>query len=116
MKGFLARTAISAAGLAVAAHLLDGVRIDGLWALAISAILLGLVNGFVRPVAVFLTFPITLVTFGLFLLVVNAAMLGLVALLVAGFQLDGLFAAACTWLIVSVVAWAADRLFEGDDD
>ena len=84
--GFLIRMAITAAGLWLAARLVPGVTIDDTTTLVWAALLLGLVNAFVRPVAVFLTFPITIVTLGLFLWVVNAAMLGLVASLLDGFR------------------------------
>ncbi len=70
-----------------------------------------MVNAFVRPLAVILTFPFTILTLGLFLLVINAAMLGLVALLLPGFRLDGFWTAVLAALIVSVTGWIGSALF-----
>lgn len=104
MAGFVLRTLIIAAGLAVAAWLVPGISVAGTGTLLLAALLMGLVNAFVRPVAVLLTLPITIVTFGLFLLVINAAMFGLVAWLLDGFAVSGFFAALFGWLIVSIVS------------
>jgi putative membrane protein len=110
MLGFLIRAAVSALGLWVAAELLDGVSFDSTTKLIIAAIVLGVVNALVRPIAFFLTLPITIVTLGLFLLVLNAAMIGLVAWLVPGFQISGFWTAVLAALIVSLVSWAATSL------
>jgi putative membrane protein len=72
--------------------------------------LLGIVNAIVRPIAVVLTLPLTLLTLGLFLLVVNAAMLGLVALLLDGFRISGFWTALGGSLIVSITGWLAAGL------
>ena len=87
MLGLLIRLAIGAAGLWIASRLVPGMSIEGTGTLVLAAFLLGLVNAIVRPLAIVLTFPITIVTLGLFLLVVNAGMLALVAALLDGFQL-----------------------------
>lgn len=107
MIGFLLRAAISALGLWVASELLNGMSFDSTSKLIVAAIVLGLVNALVRPIAFFLTLPITIVTLGLFLLVLNAAMVGLVAWLVPGFQIAGFWTAVGAALIVSLVSWAA---------
>lgn len=107
MAGFVLRTLIIAAGLAVAAWLVPGISVAGTGTLLLAALLMGLVNGFVRPVAVLLTLPITIVTFGAFLLVINAAMFGLVAWLLDGFAVSDFFAALFGWLIVSIVSGLA---------
>ena len=73
--------------------------------LVLAALLLGFVNAFVRPIAVFLTFPITLVTLGLFLWVVNAGMLGLVAWMLQDFQIADLGSALLGSLVVSLTSW-----------
>jgi putative membrane protein len=75
--------------------------------LLIAAFLLGVVNAVIRPIAIVLTLPITVVTLGAFLLFVNAAMLGLVAWLLSGFSLGGVLAALAGSLIVSVTSWVA---------
>jgi len=113
MIGFLLRAAISALGLWVAAELFDGLWFDSPSQLAVAALLLGIVNGLVRPVAFLITFPITVLTLGLFLLVLNAAMLGLVALLVPGFHIGGFWTAVGGALIVSLVSWAASSAIGG---
>jgi putative membrane protein len=105
MIGFLFRAVIAALGLWLASYLMDGIRIDTPTTLLLAGLLLGVVNAIVRPVAVVLTFPITIVTIGLFLLVINAAMLGLVAWLLPGFKLDGFWTAVLASLIVSVTGW-----------
>jgi len=103
MQGIILRTAINALGLAIAALILPGITIRGFGTLLVAALLMGLVNALLRPVVVLVTLPITIVTFGLFLLVVNAAMFGLVAAMLEGFSVSGFFAALFGWLIVSAI-------------
>jgi putative membrane protein len=110
MLGFLLRTAISALALWVADEIFAGMRFDSASQLIVAAILLGIVNGLVRPLAFILTFPITVLTLGFFLLILNAAMLGLVALIVPGFQLSGFWTAVGAALIVSLVSWVATSM------
>lgn len=107
MKGFLIRLAIGMLGLWVAQAIVPGVHIEGAFTLALAALLLGLVNAVVRPLLVILTLPITLVTLGLFLLVVNAAMLALVAAMLDQFTISGFWSAILGSIVVSVVTWAA---------
>ena len=89
MQGFIVRLLISALGLWLAATLIPSMGFSSGWTTLWAALLLGFVNAFVRPLFVFLTLPITVVTLGVFLLVINAAMLALVAVLLPGFQLGG---------------------------
>jgi putative membrane protein len=110
MVGFLLRAAISALGLWLANQLLDGLNFTTPGQLALAAVLLGVVNAFVRPLAFILTLPITIVTLGLFLLVLNAGMVGLVARLVPGFTVSSFWTAVGAALIVSIVSWAASSL------
>ncbi|MCC6171446.1 MAG: phage holin family protein [Gammaproteobacteria bacterium] len=105
MTGFLLRAVIAAFGLWLATYLIDGFRIDDPTTLLIAALLLGVVNAIVRPIAVVLTFPITIVTLGLFLLVVNAAMMGLVAWMLPGFHIAGFWTALLGALVVGVTGW-----------
>jgi putative membrane protein len=107
MSGFLVRLAISAFALWVAQQLVSGIQIDGVGTLLLAALLLGLVNAVVRPVLVILTFPLTILTLGLFLFVVNAAMLGLVAVLLPNMHIAGFGAALLGSIVISVVSWAA---------
>jgi putative membrane protein len=110
MVGFLLRAAISALGLWVASELLDGLHFTTPSQLALAAVLLGIVNAFVRPLAFILTLPITIVTLGLFLLVLNAGMVALVAWVVPGFTISGFWTALGAAIIVSIVSWAASGL------
>lgn len=107
MRGFLLRTVICALGLWLATALVPGVRLEGIGTLAGAAVLLGLANAVVRPVAVVLTLPLTLVTLGLFLLVINAAMLGLVAAVLENFRISGFFPALWGSLVVSITSGIA---------
>jgi putative membrane protein len=108
MRGFLARVLITAFGLTMADFLLGGVRLEGWLTLVLAAILLGFVNAFVRPLVIFLTFPITLFTLGLFLLVINGAMVMLVAWLVPSFHIDGLGWGVLAAIIIGLTGWVAN--------
>lgn len=107
MVGFLLRAAISALGLWVASEIFDGLKFESTSKLIVAAILLGIVNAFVRPLAFILTLPLTVLTLGFFLLVLNAGMVSLVAWLVPGFEISGFWTAVGAALIVSLVSWAA---------
>ena len=91
-------------GLFLASALVPGVQIVGSGTFILAALLLGLVNGFVRPVAFVLTLPLTIITLGLFLLVLNAAMFGLVAAILDNFSVAGLGSAVLGALIVSITS------------
>ncbi len=107
MSGFWVRLFITACGLMVAAWLLDGIHLNSALSLLLAALALGVVNAIVRPVMLLLTLPITIVTLGLFLLVLNGAMLGLAALIVPGFVIDGFWTAFFGAIIVSVTGMLA---------
>ncbi len=102
---FLLHWAITATSLWVASHLFKGMRFDSTSALVVSALLLGLANAVVKPLLVFLTLPLTLLSFGLFLLVINALMLLLVAKLVNGFQLRGFGTALWASMFIALLSW-----------
>ncbi len=110
MIGILLRAAIVALGLWLAAQIFSGMQFDSAGTLIAAALLLGLVNAFIRPLAIILTLPLTLVTLGLFLLVVNAGMLGLVALLLDGFRIAGFWTAIGASIIVSLTSGLASGL------
>jgi putative membrane protein len=110
MMGFLVRAAIVAVGLWLATKLFSGLQFDSPGVLIAAALLLGLVNAVIRPIAIVLTFPLTLVTLGLFLLVVNAAMMGLVAVLLSGFSIAGFWTAIGASIVVSITSWVASGL------
>jgi len=107
MAGFFVRTLITAVGLWLASAIIPGINIETPGTLFLAALLMGLVNALVRPIAILLTFPITIVTMGFFLLIINAAMFGLVAAFLDGFSVSGFFAALFGWLIVSITGMVA---------
>ena len=112
---FLVRAVFAALGLWVASQIVPGVSVDTARTLILAAILLGVVNAIVRPVVFILTLPITVVTLGLFLLVVNAAMIGLVAWLLAGFRVDGVLAGCLAAIVTGVASWIGGMLILRDD-
>jgi putative membrane protein len=101
---FLLHWTITAFSLWVASHLFKGLRFGSTSALVVSALLLGLANAVVRPLLVVLTLPLTVLTFGLFLLVINALMLMLVAKLVDGFKIEGFWTAFWASLFISLLS------------
>jgi putative membrane protein len=110
MTAFILRAAIVALGLWLATRILPGLSFDSPVTLLVAALLLGIVNAIVRPIAVILTLPLTLLTLGLFLIVINAAMLALVALLLGGFHISGFWTAVGASLIVAVTSWVSSGL------
>ena len=107
MVGFLLRLVIGALGLWLAEQIVDGIDVANVGTLIAAAFLLGIANAVVRPVLIILTLPITVITLGLFLLVINAGMLALVALILPGFHIAGFWTALFGALIVSVTGWLA---------
>jgi putative membrane protein len=107
VAGVVLRTLIVALGLFVADRLLPGVSIAGTGSFLLAGALLGLANAVVRPVVVLFTLPLTILTLGLFLFVVNASMIGLVAALLPGFKVAGFFSALLCSFVVSVVSYLA---------
>jgi putative membrane protein len=112
MRALAIRLGVTAFGLWVASSIVPGMRIEGLGTFVLAAFLLGIANAIVRPVLVFLTLPLTILTLGLFLLVINAAMLGLVAALLQDFHLSGFLAALFGWVVLTVASGLASWLLE----
>jgi putative membrane protein len=111
MTGFLLRALITAIGLWIATRWVSGIQIDDAGTLILAGALLGVMNAIVRPIAILLTLPITILTLGLFLLVVNAGMVALVASLLPGFHIPGGFWSAFgTALIVWITGWIGSWL------
>jgi len=108
MAGFFVRLAITSVGLWLASSLVAGITVQNTAALLWAALLLGVVNAVVRPIAVLLTLPITLLSLGLFLWVINAGMIGLVAWLLDGFDVAGFGSALLGALFVSLTGWIAN--------
>ena len=104
MLGFLVRAALVALGLWLASVWVSGVFIDSPSTLILAGLLLGIVNSIVRPIAIVLTLPMTIVTLGLFLLVINAGMVALVAWMLPGMHLAGFWSAFWAAVLVSLVS------------
>ena len=114
MLRFILQAVVTGLGLWLAAWLVPGVAFLSTGSLIAAAVLLGLVNAIVRPVLVFITFPLTVITFGLFLLVVNAATIGLVAMFLGGFVVEGLWAGVGAAIVTGVVSWVAGSIVPDD--
>ncbi|MBY0400112.1 phage holin family protein [Myxococcota bacterium] len=106
--GFLIRMTITATGLWLASRLVPGVSIEGPSTFLFAALWLGVVNAVVRPIAFILTLPITLLSLGLFLFVINAGMVALVAWLLEGFHVAGFWSALLTSIVVGLTAWVGN--------
>jgi putative membrane protein len=111
---FLVRAVFAALGLWVASAIVPGVHVRDTGSLVLAAILLGVVNALVRPVVFILTLPLTIVTLGLFLLVVNAAMIGLVAMLLSGFTVNGLIPGILAAIVTGVASWIGGMALRDD--
>lgn len=107
---FLFRLLIHVVAILIIAHIVPSlIRVDGFLAALVAAILLGIVNTIIRPILVILTFPLTLLSFGLFLLVINGLMLWLVSALVRGFTVNGFLGALFGSILISIVSWVLSR-------
>ncbi len=110
------RTLVGMAGLWLADRFINGVNITGNETLLIAALIMGVVNAVVRPVVFVLTLPVTFLTLGLFLLVVNAAMFGLTAWFLEGFSVDGLWPAVLGSIVMGVVNWIGQMVIGPRDE
>ena len=113
MLGFLIRACIVALGLWLATVWVNGVYIDTPATLILAGVLLGIVNSIVRPIAIVLTLPMTIVTLGLFLLVINAGMVALVAWILPGMHVAGFWSAFWTAVLVSLVSFVGSWFVGG---
>ncbi len=102
---FLLHWGVTALSLWAASFVFDGLRFASVSALVVAALLLGLANAVVRPLLILLTLPLTLLTLGLFLLVVNAMMLLLVSALVTGFTIAGFWTAFFASIFISILSY-----------
>jgi putative membrane protein len=115
MIRFIIQAVVTMVGLWLSAQIVPGVGFTSTGSLIAAAVILGLINAVVRPIMVVLTFPITVVTLGLFLLVVNAAMIGLTAVFLDGFAVQGLWAGIGAAIVTGVVSWIAGAFIGGDE-
>jgi putative membrane protein len=107
MVGFIVRAAITMGGLWLATQLHIGIYAHSWKSLLGAALLLGIVNAIVRPILILVTLPVTILTLGLFLFVINGLMLGLVSLLPIGFHVHGLISAILGAVVVGLTSWVA---------
>lgn len=105
MNGLLFRWLISAVSLLIVSYIVPGIEVQGFFYALIAALFLGVLNAIVRPVLIILTLPLTILTLGLFLFVVNGIMLMLVSLVLKGFHVNGFWPAVLGALLLSVINW-----------
>jgi putative membrane protein len=110
---FLARLFLNGIAIIIAAWIVPGLQLAGPGAALAAGAILGLVNALVRPVLIVLTLPLTLLTLGVFIFVINAICLGLAAALVPGFDISGFWAAFFGALLVSITSWIMNGLLIG---
>jgi putative membrane protein len=111
LKRFIAHLAITTTLLLLVARMVTGIEIESWQNALLAALVLGVVNGIVRPIMVILTIPITVITFGLFLLAINALMLLLTAALVPGVNIEGFVPALLGGLLLSLLNMAVSTIF-----
>lgn len=112
MSWIIIGTFINAIALYVTALIIPGIQIDGFLTLVFSAIIVGLVNTFIKPIAQLISLPISVLTLGIFALIVNAAMLGLAAVLVPGWHIDGFWSAFWGAIILSLTSALLSAFFK----
>jgi len=105
--------AITALSLWIASHIFKGIKFESTGALIVAALLLGFVNALVRPLLVVLTLPLTVLSFGLFLLVINALMILLVSALVRGFKVSGFWTALFASIFISLLSLLISATIDG---
>lgn len=101
---------IVAASIALTANVVNGIKVNGFGPAMIAAVVLGVLNIFLKPILILLTLPLTVLTFGLFLLVVNAIVISLCGAFVPGFEVKGFWAALVGAVLISVFSWIGDAV------
>src|SRR5947209_12780647 len=114
MRHFVFRWFVTACAVFVAANIV-GFRYTGIGCVLAAALLLGIINAFVRPILLFLSIPFILVTLGLFILIINALMLKVVSEIVPCFQVHGFWRAVFGAIIISLISWLLSAFFRGSD-
>lgn len=107
---FFARLIISAATLMLVTYIVPGITVDSFYTALVAALALGLLNAVVRPVLVILTLPITILTLGIFIFIINASLFLFVASFVDGFEVSGLVSALIGSILVSIISGIANKL------
>lgn len=115
MRHFVFRWIATTVAVMVAASIIHGIRYDTVGSLIGAALLLGILNAFVRPVLLILSAPLILLTLGFFVLVVNSLMLLVVPSIVSGFHVDSFWSAFWGAIIISIISWMLSAFFRGSD-
>jgi putative membrane protein len=115
MRHFVIRWLITTVAVMVASAFISGIRYDSMGALIGAALLLGILNAFVRPVLLILGAPLILLTLGLFILIVNGLMLYWVPGIIGGFHVDGYGSAFWGAIVIGIVSWLLSAFFRGSD-
>ena len=110
MRGIVLRWLTLTLAILLASFLLSGIQVSGFWAAMGAAAMLGILNAFFRPIALILTLPINILTFGLFTFVINAVLLKMVSGVISGFQVEGFWTAVFGALVISLVSLALNSL------
>jgi len=115
MRHFVFRWGITTIAVMVASSIIHGIRYDSVASLIGAALLLGILNAFLRPILLILSAPLILLTLGIFILIVNGLMLLLVPSLVIGFHVDTFGSAFWGAIVISIVSWILSAFFRGSD-
>ncbi len=115
MRHFVMRWLVTTVAVMAASSIVHGIRYDNAASLIGAALLLGILNAFLRPILLILSVPLILLTLGFFILVVNALMLFLVPRIVIGFHVDSFGSAFWGAIIISIVSWILSAFFKGSD-
>ena len=116
MPQFLATWIVTALSMLITAYLIPGITISTIQAAAVGALVFGLINAIVKPILVIFTLPLTVLTLGLFLLIVNAICFSLVGYFTPGFQVNGFLDALFGSIVVSLVSGFLSKMFSSDDN
>src|SRR5256714_5883907 len=115
MRHFIFRWLVTTVGVMVAASIITGIRYDTTGSLIAAALLLGILNAFVRPFLLILGAPLILLTLGIFILLVNGLMLYWVPSIVSGFHVDGYRSAFWGAIVIGIISWVLSAFFRGSD-
>jgi putative membrane protein len=109
--GFIVKLLVNALAVIISAYLIPGVAVSGIVSAIIVALVLGLLNTFVKPILLILTLPITILTLGLFYLVLNVIIIYIADYFIGGFRVDGFVPALLFSIVLTVVGWILDQIF-----
>jgi len=115
MPGILIRWLVTTLAILMIPHLISGVRVEGIGSALAAAAILGILNALIRPILIVLTLPLTIVTLGLFILVINALLFQFAGWVVSGLHIDSFWSALFGSLIVSVVSWIMNPALPSSD-